>query len=137
MVKDAPALLSAGGAPLFDMARRVLLASHCKRCGRTHFPQREICTSCFVRGEMVEHPLGREGIVRASTIVRVRSALGHEPPYAYGSVEVGEVLVFTRFAGCAPERVVPGLAVELGFETLRCAALGELLIHVFRPRSAA
>jgi uncharacterized OB-fold protein len=131
-----PTLAGADGAALYDPARGVLLASCCRRCGARHFPQRAVCPNCFVDGEVVEQPLSRLGVVRASTVIRVRSALGHEPPYAFGSVDVDGLAVFTRFAGAAPERFVPGVEVELGFETLHAAALGDVVVHVFRPRSA-
>lgn len=126
-------LFSAAGAALFDPARDVLVASRCQRCNGLRFPQRALCPDCFTRGAMVEEALPRAGIVRASTVVRVRSALGHEPPYAWGSVELGGADVFTRFAGADPQLFVPGLAVELAFTTLRTPALGEVLAYVFQP----
>lgn len=130
---NLPPLLSSAGKELFDRQRGVLLASRCTRCRDLRFPQRALCPACFTRGEVVEEALPRTGVVRASTVVRVRSALGHEPPYAWGSVDLGHVDVFTRFGGAEPERFVPGLAVVLAFETMKTAALGEFEVHVFRP----
>jgi uncharacterized protein len=130
-------LRSAAGTALFDAERGVLLASRCTRCEELYFPPRALCPACFMRGAMVEQALPRQGTVRASTVVRVPSALGHKPPYAFGSVGLAGIDVFTRFTGAPPECFVPGLGVELAFETLRVETLGELLIHVFRPQGLA
>ncbi len=126
-------LHAADGAPLFDLTRGVLLGSRCESCGSVFFPARVVCPQCFLQGRLVEQALEKTGLVRASTVVRVRSALGHEPPYAYGYAAVGGVGVFTRFTGAVPEYFQPGTPVELGFETLH---LGHelLTVHFFRPR---
>lgn len=126
-------LHAADGAPLFDLARGVLLGSRCESCGSVFFPARAVCPQCFLQGRLVEQALGKTGLVHASTVVRVRSALGHEPPYACGYVAVDGVGVFTRFAGAAPERFQPGTPVKLGFETLHFGH-EVLTVHVFRPR---
>lgn len=127
-------LRGAGGERLFDAERGVLIGSSCPGCGRIFFPQRAICPDCFVEGAMVESPLSRRGVVYASTVVRVPSSLGHEPPYAYGYVDLeeGGVRVMSRFTGSEPERFVPGSAVELGFEAVGRDRQGPLLAWTFR-----
>ncbi|MBI3149695.1 MAG: OB-fold domain-containing protein [Betaproteobacteria bacterium] len=125
-------LLAADGAALFDADGGAMLASHCTSCGRRYFPQRTVCAHCGIVAGMQRIALARTGTVHASTVIRVRSALGHEPPYAYGYVELDGLLVFTRFSGGTPESFQPGDPVELAFENLHCDGQGELLIHVFR-----
>lgn len=125
-------VLAADGSALFDAARGVMLATRCTGCGRRYFPQRVLCADCGSLAGVEEMALPRLGRVHASTVIRVRSALGHEPPYAYGYVELDGLLVFSRFSGAAPESFQPGDAVELAFEIMHCAGQGEWLIHVFR-----
>lgn len=125
-------LVAADGGALFDVERKAMLASQCTLCGRRHFPQRPICVDCGVATGMEQIVLSRRGTVYASTVIRVRSALGHEPPYAYGYADLDGLQVFTRFSGDPPESFQPGDAVELAFENLHGDAQGELLIHVFR-----
>lgn len=123
-----------GGERLFDHERAVLLGSSCQRCGRTFFPQRAICPDCFTDGAMAERHLSRRGVVYASTVVRVPSSLGHKPPYAYGYVDLADegVRVISRFIGSAPERFIPGKAVELAFEPVANDQFGPLLAWAFR-----
>lgn len=128
----AKPLHAADGAPLFDLTRGVLLGSRCESCGSVFFPARAVCPHCFLHGRLVEQVLEKTGLVHASTVVRVRSALGHEPPYAWGYAAVGGVGVFTRFAGAAPEWFQPGTPVALGFETLNFGH-EHLTVHVFHP----
>lgn len=131
-------LCSASGQRLFDVNRGVLLGSFCNGCNQRFFPQRQVCPHCFNDGEMCELELGRQGVVYASTVVRVTSSLGHKPPYAYGYVDLPEdrVRLIARFAGAVPETFLPGLLVELSFEAVARDEAGALLAWVFRPRVA-
>jgi len=128
-------LHAADGSLLFDRERGVLLGTRCLNCGGRFYPQRSVCPQCFLAGKLEEHELEKTGVVHASTVVRVRSSLGHEPPYACGYVDVAGLGVFTRFSGAAPEYFQPGTAVELGFEELACGAKEILIVPVFRARS--
>ena len=128
-------LRGAAGEQLFDVARKVLLGSSCAVCGATFFPQRQICPHCFDDGDISEIALDRDGLVYASTVVRVPSSLGHAPPYAYGYVDLAAngLRLIGRFSGAAPESFVPGTPVELDFEPVARDENGPLQAWVFRP----
>lgn len=131
-------LRSAGGEPLFDIGRGVLLGSSCSCCGQRFFPQRPICPHCFADGTMHEVALARRGVVYASTVVRVPSSLGHRPPYAYGYVDLPEdhLRLIARFTGAPPESFAPGTAVELAFEAVARDEAGPLSAWVFHLAAA-
>lgn len=131
-------LLGAGGERLFDAARGVLHGSCCVGCGQRFFPPRAICPHCFAGRPMHEVELGRRGVVYASTVVRVASSLGHQPPYAYGYVDLPQdrVRLIARFEGAEPESFRPGTAVELAFAAVARDDAGVLLAWVFRPVGA-
>lgn len=131
-------LRGAGGERLFDATRGVLLGSVCSACATRFFPQRSICPHCFDRGTLAEVALARCGVVYASTVVRVPSSLGHQPPYAYGYVDLPEdgLRLIARFAGAAAESFVPGTRVELAFEAVARDEAGPLAAWVFRPQAA-
>ena len=128
-----------GGERLIDRDRGVLIGSYCPSCAKTWFPGRALCPRCFTDGVMTERALGRHGLIYASTIVRVASSLGHPPPYAYGYVDLAgdDVRVISRFSGSAPERFVPGTAVELVLEAIECSALDPVLGWAFRLEAQA
>lgn len=133
---DAPTteLRSPNGDRLFDPERSVLLGAYCSTCGKVFFPQRAVCPSCLEVGAMLERPLSRRGVVYASTVVRVPSSLGHQPPYAYGYVDLPEdkLRVMSRFTGSQPELFIPGTAVEITFETVPNEQFGAMLAWAFR-----
>ncbi|MCL4744695.1 MAG: OB-fold domain-containing protein [Burkholderiaceae bacterium] len=139
---DPPALEALRGPTgerLIDPARGVLLGSFCGACTRTWFPQRRICPRCYSGERVGERALGRNGVIYASTIVRVPSSLGHKPPYAYGYVDLPRdgVRVFSRFSGSAPEAFEPGAAVEFVLEPVASNAPAATLAWAFRLETLA
>jgi uncharacterized OB-fold protein len=104
-------VLDQDGAPL------ALRGSRCEVCGRSFFPARHWCSHCFSAGRLVDWTLPGRGVVHASTVVRVRSAVGHAAPYAYGYVSLGDgaVRIFAPFAEDAPDSFEPGRSVQLRF----------------------
>lgn len=127
-------LRSPSGERLFDPERLVLLGSSCNHCGKNFFPQRAVCPDCFAAGVMVERTLSRNGVVYASTVVRVPSSLGHPPPYAYGYVDLPDdkLRVISRFTGSPPELFIPGTVVEFTLETVPNNQIGAMLAWAFR-----
>ena len=114
-----------------------LRGSRCAHCGRVCFPARAICADCFDDGQMSDHALDRDGVVHASTTVRVPSAAGHRPPYACGYVDLvaDRIRVYALFSGDAPEAFVPGRKVRILIAPARVGALGEVLAYTFVPRT--
>lgn len=87
---------------------------------------------------MVEMELEREGVIYASTVVRMSSPTGIKAPYAYGYVDLpaSQLRVFALFTGAEPQSFVPGQEVELVLEPISTDAEGNTVIgYKFRPVS--
>jgi uncharacterized OB-fold protein len=112
-----------------------LRSCDCKICGRRFFPSRRSCMHCFTADALVESSLSGEGIVHVSTVSRVRSVVGHEPPYAYGYVSLDDdsLRIFTAFAGDTPESFQPGRRVRLSFNRIPATELAPTLGYCFVP----
>ncbi len=124
--------------PLMDGERPALRGNRCTQCGRSFFPKRTICPECFVSGQMEEIDLERQGVVYASTVVRVSSPAGIKAPYAYGYVDLpaNQLRVFALFTGADPGSFVPGKKVEVVLERIGKDAEGKTVIgYKFRPVS--
>lgn len=85
---------------------------------------------------MEEMELERQGVIYASTVVRVSSPTGIKAPYAYGYVDfLGDQLrVFALFTGGEPDSFVPGQKVEMVLEPIGAVTGGNAVIgYKFTP----
>jgi len=135
---ESEVLVQAGlfNYPLTDGERPALKGNRCTQCGKTFFPQRAVCPECFVSGQMEETELERQGVVYASTVVRVSSPTGIKAPYAYGYVDLpaDQLRVFALFTGADPGSFVPGREVEVVLEPIGKDTEGNTVIgYKFRP----
>jgi uncharacterized OB-fold protein len=122
--------------PLTDGERAVLKGNRCTQCGKTFFPKRAVCPVCFVSGNVEEIELERQGVVYASTVVRVSSPTGIKAPYAYGYVDLpaNQLRVFALFTGADPDSFVPGRKVEVVLEPVGKDTEGNTVIgYKFKP----
>lgn len=124
--------------PLTDGERPALKGNRCTQCGKNFFPKRAVCPECFISGRMEEIELERQGVVYASTVVRVSSPAGIKAPYAYGYVDLpgNQLRVFALFTGADPGSFVPGKKVEVVLEPIGTDKEGNAVIgYKFRPVS--
>ena len=122
--------------PLTDGERPALKGNRCSHCGKNFFPKRAVCPNCFVSGHMDEIELERQGVVYASTVVRVSSPTGIKAPYAYGYVDLpaNHLRVFALFTGADPGSFVPGRKVEVVLEPIGNDPEGNTVIgYKFKP----
>lgn len=122
--------------PLTDGERPALKGNRCSQCGKNFFPKREVCPVCFVSGHMEDIEFERQGVIYASTVVRVSSPTGIKAPYAYGYVDLptSQMRVFALFTGADPGSFVPGKRVEVVFEPIGKDIEGNTVIgYKFKP----
>lgn len=112
-----------------------LQGTRCLDCTRVFFPSRVICSHCGSAARMVQHRLSALGVVHASTVVRVPSALGHVAPYAYGYVDLPEdgTRIFAPFSGAALTAFAPGVKVRLTFGEIPASSMQGMLGYSFVP----
>ena len=115
------------GAPV------ALLGKRCLDCERVFFPPRAICSHCALDGRLVPHRMSSQGVIHASTVARVPSAMGHAAPYAYGYVDLPTdgVRIFAPFSGAPVESFVPGLKVRLALGEIPAESLQGVLGYSF------
>jgi uncharacterized protein len=119
-----------------------LIGSRCKACGIITFPSQDSCPRC-ANPDMAEHLLSRRGRLWAWTTQHFPPP---SPPYAgprgdafvpfgVGYVELpGEVKVETRLTEADPERLKPGIEMELVVVPFRTDDQGnEVVTFAFRP----
>jgi uncharacterized OB-fold protein len=85
---------------------------------------------------MEEIELDGQGVIYASTVVRVSSPAGIKAPYAYGYVDLpaNQLRVFALFTGADPGSFVPGRKVEVVLEPIGKDTEGNMVIgYKFRP----
>src|SRR4030042_4468186 len=110
-----------------------LVAGRCSNCGKTVFPKKEICPSCFDKGEVREIPLSQRGKLVTFTIVR-RSLGAKKLPYALGYIETPENLrIFAPLEGCDFDRLTIGMEMEVVFEEEELEEGRKFTIYKFRP----
>ena len=122
--------------PLMDGERPTLKGNRCSQCGKNFFPKRVVCPKCFISGRMEEIELETQGVVYASTVVRVSSPTGIKAPYAYGYVDLpaNQLRVFALFTGADPGSFVPGRKVEVVLEPIGKDTEGNTVIgYKFKP----
>lgn len=128
--------LLAGGE---DGAALQLVTGRCRNCGAYSFPQREICAYCGPGPEMSRVTLSGDGVVYASTVVRVPSPVGIRSPYSYGYVDLdaAPLRVFALFGSQCLPPPQPGTRVRLVTEPLCSEKTGQVLFsHRFVPTPA-
>ena len=121
-----------------------LIGSRCTACGIVTFPAQDSCPRC-ASTDMVEHLLARRGRLWAWT---TQDFPPPSPPYAgprgaafepfgVGYVELAdEVKVETRLTESDPERLAPGIEMELVLVPFRTDDDGnEVVTFAFRPVS--
>jgi uncharacterized OB-fold protein len=119
-----------------------LIGSRCKACGIITFPSQDSCPRC-AGAEMDERLLSRRGRLWAWT---TQSFPPPSPPYlgprgeafvpfGVGYVELpGEVKVEARLTEADPEKLVPGIEMELVLVPFRTDDKGnEVVTFAFRP----
>jgi len=110
-----------------------LVAGQCSNCGKTFFPKKEICPSCFDKGEVREIPLSQRGKLATFTIVR-RSLGAKKLPYAMGYIETPENLrIFALLEDCDFDRLTIGMEMEVVFEEEELEEGRKVTIYKFRP----
>jgi uncharacterized OB-fold protein len=122
--------------PLPDGEKPALKGNRCAQCGKSFFPKRAVCPVCFVSGRMEEIELDSQGVIYASTVVRVSSPTGIKAPYAYGYVDLSknQLRVFALFTGADPGSFVPGRKVEVVLEPIAKDTEGNTVIgYKFKP----
>ncbi len=110
-----------------------LIGGKCLRCGGYFFPKREICPSCFDKGEMKEVALAGQG--KLSTFTVVRRGLGSKKlPYALGYIDTPEkIIIFAPLAECDPERISIGMDMEVVFGEEEAEEGRTWITYKFRP----
>jgi len=128
-LRDDLFIVGADGAPV------ALRGTRCTDCGRVAFPARALCSHCAPHGQLVPHRLSAHGVVHASTVARVPSAMGHAPPYAYGYVDLPDdaTRIFAPFSGAEAAWFQPGARVRVAFGEIPAAAMRGVLGYWFVP----
>jgi uncharacterized protein len=121
-----------------DGAAPQLVTGQCAKCGAHSYPQREICAHCGPGPEVSRVTLSGEGVVYASTSVRVPSPVGIKSPYCYGYVDLdaAPLRVFALFGSRCLLPPRPGTRVRMVTELLCSDKAGQMLhSHRFVPTS--
>jgi hypothetical protein len=109
-----------------------LIGGKCTTCGRTFFPYREICPSCFMEGKVEEITLDPHGTLVSYTVVR--RAPGREVPYAIGYILTPEnLMVFAPVVECNFERLRQGTKMEAVFRPKRDREGHMVISYAYRP----
>ncbi len=135
-----PAALAWLREDLFSVDERgipvALQGTRCLDCARVFFPPRAICTHCGPpEGRLATHRLSAQGVIHASTVVRVPSSLGHAAPYAYGYVDLPQdsTRIFAPLSGAPLTAFAPGTRVRLSLGVIAASALPGVLGYSFAP----
>ena len=112
-----------------------LRGSRCLQCGGVAFPARAICSRCGLDATLVPHRMSTQGVVHASTVARVPSALGHVAPYAYGYVDLPAdgTRIFAPLSGAEITSFAPGVQVRVVFGEIAAAAMSGMQGYSFTP----
>ena len=135
--KQVPVRAGLWSAPSSPDEKPHLIGSKCPACGEVYFPKRErgVCIHCGNRG-LEEIKLNRRGKIRSFSVVVQQPTqffLG-KAPYAYGWIELPDVMVQALFTGCDFKNLKLGLPVELVIEKLGDDEQGnEVLAPKFKP----
>jgi len=93
-----------------------------------------MCGTCPPGTKIRPHRLSEHGTIYTCTVVHVRSALGHRPPYAYGYVDLPAdgTRIFAPLDGDPDTPWAPGMAVSLVFGEVVASAMPGVLGYAFR-----
>lgn len=110
-------LFAADGAEHGHAGVPSLLGSRCGACGTTTFPRQDTCPRCGGTG-MAGTVLPRAGTIWSATVQRFppKPPFRHDGdfvPFGMGYVDLGEVIVVTRFTDNDPGRLAIGTPVGL------------------------
>jgi len=114
-----------------------LVAGHCPRCGKLHFPAGSTCPYCAAAG-CSERPVGPSGTLYLYTVVTNRPpGYRGEVPYGFGVVELDDGLrVIGRLGEAHLERLQRAQRVRLHIEPLFTDEDGSpVLSYLFTPES--
>jgi uncharacterized OB-fold protein len=131
-----PPLVPRGEEKLFyDRLRgEELVYQRCAACSATVFPLRTLCPHCAGEDLALEVSARRGTLYSFTT--QHRAAHPHftdSVPYSLGLVDLDEgIRVFASVDGIAPDELVVGMPVELGFDRVD----DELTLLRIRPRGA-
>ncbi|ADT84283.1 Zn-ribbon domain-containing OB-fold protein [Thermococcus barophilus] len=97
-----------------------LVGSKCKKCGKIHFPPRQVCDECGSR-EMEEIQLSGRGKVISWTIVRnPPSGFEYYKPYPLALIELEEgPIILAQLTDVDPEEITFGMEVEMVTRKIR------------------
>jgi len=100
-----------GGEWLADNGSSVsITTSKCRNCARVWFPPRAVCAGC-ASADLDAVPAGPDGVVYASTVVRIGPGQ-FAPPYVLAYLDIAGVRVLAHVPGQqAPQ---PGTPIRLG-----------------------
>jgi uncharacterized OB-fold protein len=93
-----------------------LEAGRCQACGKTFYPQRQVCPECQGRTfEKVQ--LAKEGRIVTYTVIHIApSQFADQAPYAMGIIEVDPgVRMMTQIVDCDPAALKIDMPVKLEF----------------------
>jgi len=116
-----------------------LTGGRCPSCGKTFFPTKPVCPSCFHDG-LQKVPMSGKG--RLHTFARSHMGpAGLQTPYTIGFIELREgIKLFSLLTQCDPwdEVLVVGMEMEMVIETIREDEEGnEIVGYKFRPSREA
>ena len=95
-------------------------AAKCTKCGKIHFPPRQVCGACRNR-EFTATTLASTGMVETFTIIRVApTGFGDEAPYAVGVIKLDDgVKVTAQIVDSDLEKLAIGDRVKLEFRRVQ------------------
>lgn len=94
-----------------------LVAAKCRKCGKTHFPPRQLCTACL-SNEFEWDRIPTEGTLLTYTIIHIAPAQFQAmAPYAIGIVGLANGLKIPGMIRNAPlDQIKIGMPLSIAFE---------------------
>ena len=112
-----------------------LVGSRCPACGRTYFPTKLVCPSCF-NAELEKVPLSGKGTLHTFTRSHMGPA-GIPTPFTIGFIDLPEgIKLFSLLTECDPwdEVLAVGMEMEMVIGTIRRDEEGNGIVgYKFRP----
>lgn len=112
-----------------------LVGGRCPACGRTYFPTKLVCPSCF-SADQEKVPLSGTGTLHTFTRSHMGPS-GMKAPFTIGFIDLPEgIKLFSLLTECDPwDKVLSvGMEMELVIETIRHDEDGhEIVGYKFRP----
>jgi len=94
-------------------------AAKCSKCGKIHFPPRQVCSKCRGR-EFTKVNLAMQGTLETFTVIRVApSGFGDIAPYAVGLVKLDDgVKLMAQIADADLEKMAIGDKLRIEFRKI-------------------